>query len=102
MIFSKSDRKQPVKSFDLVNLQSLKDKIEQQKVAKSTKKKITTPVVRVEPTSHLLKSSTSTPLVRYNYKKSDNNSFEGSKSRSAGCTRHLSRFYNEPKWPCDA
>ena len=48
--------------FDSAHLRSLKDRIEQQKTAKVTKKSITTPVVRVEPTS--LKTSTSTPLVR--------------------------------------
>ena len=48
--------------FDSAHLKSLKDRIEQQKTAKVTKKPITQPVVRVEPTS--LKTSTSTPLVR--------------------------------------
>ena len=59
---SKSDRKQPVTTLDLVNLTSLKEKIEAQKVAKSVKRSITTPVVRVEPTS--VAKSTSTPFVR--------------------------------------
>merc|ERR1711935_890759 len=61
-LLSKSDRKSVKSGFDSAHLKSLKDRIEQQKTAKVTKKSITTPVVRVEPTS--LKTSTSTPLVR--------------------------------------